>query len=172
MKLVKLANIAVVITCTLASVLVGLRIWESRNPPAVLSSTEPAVPYQPSDVMDPIPDVDFAASEKTLVLFVSSRCRFCTDSAPFYRQLIGATPRTGGVRFVAAGVEPREVLASYLRELSVEVDAIVSFPGPPPRRVRGTPTLVLVNSEGQVDLSWVGMLRESDQAALRRALQQ
>ena len=105
-------------------------------------------------------DVDWKQSKQTLVLAISSTCRFCTDSAPFYRTLIQNKRDT---RVVAVLPQPVEEGKVYLQKLGVAVDEVRQLPlnklG-----ARGTPTLLLVDPSGSIKNSWVGKLPREKEA--------
>jgi hypothetical protein len=104
-----------------------------------------------------VPDVDWSASRQTLVLALSTTCRFCSDSAPFYQRLAQEREKNPNLRLVALFPQATSVSRSYLQELGVNVDDVKqstfeSF------GVNGTPTLILVNNQGIVEESWRGRL--------------
>jgi hypothetical protein len=107
-----------------------------------------------------LPDVDWSKNGQTLVLAVSSACHFCTESAPFYQQL---SKFHSGTRLVAVLPQPVQEGKQYLERLGVAVDEIkqVSLNS---IDVRGTPTLMLVNSDGVVTKTWVGKLQPKEEA--------
>jgi hypothetical protein len=115
--------------------------------------------------------IDWAKSGQTLVIALKDGCHFCAESAEFYRQLDKDGAVRKKTRFVAAlpGSIPDSQV--YLNRENVNVDEIrqtdLRLIG-----VRGTPTLLLVNSEGLITQTWVGKLsaeRESEViSALRR----
>mgnify|MGYP003575296088 CR=1 FL=1 len=117
----------------------------------------PQAGYAIGDVLPSIPGVNYGDREQTLVMFLSSNCRYCTESAPFYSALT-ARRDAASVRIVAVGTEPQEALSSYLEDHSVRTDNVVTVT-PGTFRVRGTPTLVLVNRKGEVHALWRGALR-------------
>jgi len=106
--------------------------------------------------------VDWGSTSKTIVLALSSKCQFCTESAPFYQRLATALNERKDVRLIA--VFPQDVSEGkkYLEDLKVPVtevkQAYLSTMG-----VRGTPTLIIVNSSGVVEESWVGRLTAEKQ---------
>lgn len=115
-------------------------------------------------------DVNWRQSKQTLVLVLQEGCRFCSDSAEFYRRLVKATGPKGNGRLLA--VLPSELEAShrYLQGLGVSISHVrrSSLGGV---NVRGTPTLVLVNDKGVVTKSWVGQLSAEKEAEVIDALQ-
>jgi thiol-disulfide isomerase/thioredoxin len=111
-----------------------------------------------------VPGITWSDSEETVVLALSNKCHFCTESAPFYQKLSRELADRQNVRMVA--VFPQEVGEGkkYLDGLNVPItqvaQATLDSLG-----VRGTPTLVIVDKSGTVKQSWVGRLnaeRESE----------
>lgn len=104
--------------------------------------------------------VDWALSNRTIVLAMQTTCHYCTDSAPFFRKLSAAAH--GKVRTVAILPQPIGTSKTYLDGLGVKVDEIRQFPlsdiG-----VHGTPTLVLVNDRGAIQNVWVGELTPDEE---------
>jgi hypothetical protein len=99
-------------------------------------------------------DVDWKQSPQTLVLAISTACHFCTDSASFYKTLV---QKKSGTRIIAVFPQPVDEGRGYLQKLGVPVDEVRQLPldkiG-----VRGTPTLLLVDTSGSIKDSWVGKL--------------
>ena len=105
-----------------------------------------------------VPGINWADSEETVVLALSDKCKYCTESAPFYKQLAAETAKRQGVRVVAVFPQDTEAGKKYLDGLGVAVNevkqATLDSIG-----VRGTPTLVIVDKSGTVKQSWVGLLK-------------
>jgi hypothetical protein len=104
-----------------------------------------------------LPDLDWSQKEAHLLLVLHRECRYCTESAPFYRRLAQAAGERADVQLVA--VLPHEVDAGleYLSKLEVSV-AEVRRADPSALGARGTPTLLLVDKTGTVTGAWVGKL--------------
>ncbi len=101
--------------------------------------------------------MDWAKSEKTLVMALSTTCHFCAESTPFYQKLVGQKTGRSDVRLVAVMPQPVEDARHYLTEHAISVDEVrqASLNS---IKVRGTPTLLLVDNGGVVVRSWVGKL--------------
>ena len=104
-----------------------------------------------------LPGINFSDTDETVVLALSDKCHFCTESAPFYQRLTQELAASKKVRVVA--VFPQEVDAGkkYLDGLKVPITdvaqaALNTF------GVRGTPTLMVVDKNGTVQQTWVGKL--------------
>ena len=161
-------NIAITIVAILLStVLVKHYLLPGLQPGASAPESPPTVPI---GTRISLADVDWAKNKRTLLMVLSDGCRFCTESADFYKKLAQERAKHSDLRIVA--VLPQEVSAgqAYLNRLGVPVDEVRQSPlnsvG-----VRGTPTLILVDNKGVVTGSWVGKLpAEKEGEVLNRFL--
>jgi hypothetical protein len=106
-------------------------------------------------------------AQATLVLWVRSSCRFCTDSMEFYRRIVD---RQRTVKVIAMGTEDRETLKAYFGRHGVVVDEVISV-SPGSLRLFSTPMLLGVTRGGRIDHLWRGRLssdREADVLAYVR----
>lgn len=101
-----------------------------------------------------LPDIDWKANRKTLLLVLQKGCHFCSESMPFYKNLVEKT-KEKGVKLVAVLPDSREESQQYLRENGVEIQEIRQFQL---NLVQGTPTLILLGEQGEVLNSWIGKL--------------
>jgi hypothetical protein len=101
--------------------------------------------------------MNWATNKQTLLLVLRDGCHFCSDSAPFYQQVVkeqGAQRDT-----MLAAILPGAVADSraYLNRLGVPIkdvrQASLGALG-----ISGTPTLLLVNAQGVASKAWVGRL--------------
>src|SRR5215208_2123389 len=92
----------------------------------------------------------------TLVLAFQRGCRFCDESAPFYRRL-WQQRSSSEPRMIAVVPGDKAEVSKYLGELGVVVDGIVNA-SLADIHVCATPTLVLVDRSGRVSNVWVGKL--------------
>jgi len=106
-------------------------------------------------------------SGKTLILITASTCHFCTESMTFYRKL-SSLARSRGTRLVGVSWESPERNRAYLTSHGVDVDEIVSA-SKTSIGIRGTPTVILVNSRGVVLNSWPGKLDEPTETEVLNA---
>jgi hypothetical protein len=109
-----------------------------------------------------------AWNARNLVIFVRSGCQFCTDSMPFYR-LLSHEARDAGVRLIAVGPEPREVLESYLHSHAIAPDEVISASSEA-THVTATPTIAIVDRTATVLEAWVGKLPGDAELNVRAAL--
>lgn len=101
--------------------------------------------------------IDWRESDRTLILALSTDCRYCTESIPFYQKLSEKRTQGSGVRLITLMPQEVEGAKKYLTEHKVQVDGMAhisqsnTFP-------KGTPTLILVGKDGAVIESWAGKL--------------
>lgn len=161
-----LANAAIVVVALLATVVL-VRQLSTPNAGRAAAAEVPAAaaprgPVTGSPIS--VPGVTWGGREQTLVLVLSTTCRFCTNSAPFYHRLVRESQRTGKTRLVAVLPQATPDATRYLNDLGVAISEIVQAPLAT-LGARGTPTLILVDGAGVVKHTWAGQLppqRESE----------
>jgi hypothetical protein len=115
-----------------------------------------------------IPRVDYAKRPQTLVIAMSSTCERCNESVPFFKQILQANAENGDkTQIVAVFPENAEEVGRYISEQRISLDAV---PGVDYRALNlpGTPTAVLVSSEGTLINFWIG---KSSNAAEKEILE-
>lgn len=159
------ANLAIIALAIMLAVVLLSRYFVS-SPPAAASS-------QPSPVIKPGTElsyakVDWKKNEKSLVMVLSTTCKYCSDSAQFYKRLTEKTSTEPSLGTVAVFPQKVGESAIYLKEKEIKVGQILEAE-PSEFSVRGTPSLLLVNKDGVVLDSWVGKLTpEKEQEVLTR----
>lgn len=101
--------------------------------------------------------VDWKTNGKTLLLALSTTCHFCTQSGPFYQRVV---KEHGDAQLVVLVPQAVEEGQAYLKRLGVSIDDVRQVPFDD-LGLQGTPTLVLVDSNGSVVDAWVGALSPS-----------
>ena len=161
-RLELIANIAIIIVAIALGVVL-VKKYVRVQPTTVDSNTSANEPRVVEKIN--LPGIDWS-KRATLVLAISTSCHFCTESAPFYRDLAQAH---NGIRLMAVLPQPIEVGKHYLDTLGVQVDEVLQAPLNE-INVKGTPTLLLVNREGTVVGKWVGRLPAEKEAQVQYAL--
>lgn len=112
--------------------------------------------------------IDWEKNQQTLLLVLDEKCRFCTESAPFYQRL---TRENTKVHLVA--VLPQDVATSrkYLLSLSVPIEGIRQS-SLDALGVEGTPTLILVNGKGEVIEAWAGKLPPEEETEVLKRIEE
>lgn len=115
-----------------------------------------------------LPGVQYPPQRDTLILGISATCHFCQESVPFYKQLLAKTH--GRVNVIAVMPQPQKEAEAFLKAEGLSCDQVVSAQ-PSASGIRGTPTLLLVDSTGKVKSAWVGKLSDSAQQEVASAVQ-
>ena len=113
-----------------------------------------------TDLSTRLPGVSWEKNGRTLVLALSTRCHFCTESMPFFRQVRKSLGKD--VTLVGLLPEPAAQAESYLKREGMRIDELKQVTlgqvG-----VTGTPTMLLVDRHGIVIQVWVGKLKPGEQ---------
>lgn len=161
-KIELVANVAIIIVaCLLATILIKNYLTKPRD---VLEKNE-SQRFDPETLAGL--GIDWRQANQTLLLAVSTGCHFCTESAPFYKQLANERGQTRLVVLLPQSIDEGQ---RYLDKLGVKVDEIkqVSLGS---MKITGTPTLMLVTRDGIVVKTWIGKLAdEQEQDVLNRML--
>jgi len=114
-----------------------------------------------------LPGVDWAKNGRTLVLAISTRCHFCTDSAPFFQRI--SKERPASTKLLAVLPQTVDESRKYLDQEGVRVDDVKQAQLDS-IKVSGTPTLLLVDSAGTVAEAWVGKLEATQEEDVLKVL--
>jgi hypothetical protein len=153
-KVELIANVAIIITALLLCTVVAKRyLLPGNNVAPAPANEEVRVGTKVS-----LPDVNWTQSKQTLLLALSEGCHFCAESAPFYQRLAREAGGRENLRLIAVLPQTADEGRKYLNTLGIPIDEVkqasLGSIG-----VRGTPTLLLVNSEGAIEKSWIGKLQ-------------
>jgi thioredoxin-related protein len=83
-------------------------------------------------------------------------CRFCNESAPFYKRIIESV-QNKNIKLIAAFPGSIEESVRHMNELGLSQMEVKSSPLNN-LQVSGTPTLILINQSGEITDFWVGKL--------------
>jgi len=113
-----------------------------------------------------------AESDQTYVLAISPQCPHCTKSMPFFKKLVEQRDAKGISKSVIVALHeqtPIEEEEKILEENHVQVDKIVQL-DMDEMKVRGVPTMLLVDKTGKVLEVWNGRLPEKEQEKVLASL--
>ena len=150
-----LANVAIIIVAALLVVVLVKQLTATKTD----QPTRPASARRELRRGDKVAlsGVDWAKNSHTLLLVLQKDCRFCTESAPFYQQLVKETSARTDLKLIAVLPQTVDEGKQYLKKIGVDI-ADVRQVSPNEVNVSGTPTLILVNNEGVASDVWAGKL--------------
>jgi len=156
-KMEAAANGATIVVAVLLSVvLIKVYLLPKRAAPRTVPG-----PTVGTNLKTALPGVNWHKNGRTLLLAISTQCHFCRASTPFFRTLVAKAGNK--IKIVAVLPQPVDVAQKYLNGEGVRVDQVeqadLNRIG-----VRGTPTMLLVNSAGVVTNVWVGELQPTQQS--------
>ena len=131
---------------------------------------KPAPPLPKGEILADIKDVNFADAPKTLVFALSSGCRYCIQSVPFYQTLASMQANLAGrVRMVAVFPEDEAAAKSFLGKSLLQLDlrSDVDFSS---LKIPATPALILVDNTKTIVNSWIGALSKEREREVLDAL--
>lgn len=82
MKLDGVVNVVVLLVCLAVTGEVASNLYRRHT------SARLIVAYKAGDVVKETPDLKLSRASRTLLLVTASTCHFCSDSMPFYRQIV------------------------------------------------------------------------------------
>ena len=159
------SNVAVlVVAMVLLGTVISTRWWPRPLNPKFEEG------LQKGQALAPLPSTDYSAAPQTLILVLSSKCNYCTESLPFYNRLVEEHQRAGKVtQIIAVFPNPRDEVDRYIGQNQLAVKSIPAL-NYSSLNVTGTPTLILVDSTGRVADFWVGKLSREDEQQVTEAL--
>lgn len=146
------SNIAIILlSIFIGYFLISRYVGELPNPTAAVGST-----IKPGAKLT-LSGVDLSKSDRNLLLVLSTSCRFCSESAPFYRRIIETNSKNRRLNIIASFPQELTEVRKYLNENGIGVDEVIkSNPSEVP--VKGTPTIILMDRNGVVLETWAGKL--------------
>jgi len=159
---------AVTATVVFGVCAVAGRLFMTRYPTAVWPES-PVVAASRGSLLPNPRGYKWEANQRTLLLALHVGCPYCDSSMGFYERL-SALERSRAIRAHVLAAFP-EPAAEIRRTLAGRLSGVQTLERVDLRalRVVGTPTVMLVDSQGQVLSVWIGQLSSSEQAALAAA---
>jgi len=114
-----------------------------------------------------VPAAWYSASPRTLVLFARDSCGACQKAQPFLKTLVaGLKDKASVVMAHPAGTDVEDVaFAKGLGLADANIHVVTAN-----LRVKATPTLVLVNQQGEILAAWEGAGKADRQAEITKSI--
>jgi hypothetical protein len=164
------ANLAIALMCLVVSYAVADRFIAPKFYAADATQTSG---YRVGDLLTTeTEELRLAPSRVSAVIVLSNSCRFCIESADFYRKLArlaGETP-DGAFQAIYLGMSGQEDADAFATTHNLPRTQVRSSPMDILSRVPGTPALLLVDGAGRVTGSWVGKLNATQEATVLAAV--
>jgi len=142
------ANLLIIVVAVL---LVGVIVQKYFFAPAQPERLQPTIGTKIN-----LPDANLSGQPKTLILVLQKGCRYCSESASFYKRLQENT-QNKNIKLIAVLPGKPDESTDYLKELGITNMEVKQSPLNA-LQTSGTPTLILTNDKGEVINFWIGKL--------------
>lgn len=157
-------NVAVLMASLVVLSVYGLS-YLAGKPKTVLT-----VGLQKGQTVRALPQHDFGSSSQTLIIAMNTECHFCTESVPFYNQVIETQQALDKpTRVIAIFPNTEEEVKRYTHQQRLKADTI-SGVNLSALNLSATPTVILVDSGGRVLDFWIGKLAENAEQQIIKSL--
>ena len=159
---IRILNIAIVLVALVLSGLLVRKFFFQRSAqsPGYLLTTNAKLR---------ISGINWADSERTVLLVLSKECKYCSGSASFYRRLAAGLASQTNTRLLAVFSEKDSDAEAYLQRLEVPIRELryvsLSSVG-----IKSVPTVALVDRTGVVTYMWAGKLPPLEERGLMSKL--
>jgi hypothetical protein len=117
-----------------------------------------------------IDNYDWPATQRTVLLAVSTTCQQCTESAAFFRELVAAS-RARPYQVIVASAESAQSTAVYLARLGVTEDVEIRQVSLSQIGIQDVPAVAILDNAGTVESVMLGKLTPHQQKEVFRYLQ-
>ena len=99
--------------------------------------------------------INWADSDRTVLLALSKECKYCSGSAEFYRRLAAGIASQTNTRLLAVFPEKESEADAYLKQLDVPIRE-VRYASLSALGITNVPTLAILDRNGVVTDMWIG----------------
>jgi len=117
-----------------------------------------------------LPGMNYKDAGQTLILALSSKCDFCTENMPFYKQLIESQRHNQNfTRIVGVFPDTENEIQRYIQEWKLNLETIPDMDFNE-LNLAATPTLILVDRSGKILDFWIGKPSEEVQQQIIKTI--
>lgn len=162
-KLEVTANVLIIVVALVLGVALIKRFFID---PTAVNAPERKAPAVGQKVADT--GIDLAASPKNVLLVLQKGCKYCTESAAFYKNLIEQT-KDKNVKVIAVLPQSKDEAEQYVKDLGIsgieirqsQLDSL---------NVGGTPTIIVTDNQGVISDTWIGKLTPDKESEVIKKL--
>lgn len=156
-------NIAIILVALVLSVVLVKKFFFTSD----TAANQPKKSIAVGEKVD-FQQVNWASNKNTLLLFLSKDCHFCSESVPFYQKINQEFANNPSIKIAAVFPQDVETAQEYLKTNNLAISQVYQA-NPPALGVGGTPTMLLVDGNGNVLETWFGKLvSDEEQKVLNR----
>lgn len=145
-------------------ILRGLGVRRDLSPAAGMKEVKEGQVFSLAD------QVQAQGRTRVLVLALSTQCRFCAESASFYRRLLESSSGDSRLEVVGVFSNPADEVHRTLGHWKLSFRRVLSDIDFRAAGIPATPTLLLLQPGGQIQKMWVGALHQEQEEEVLGAL--
>ncbi len=156
---VRILNIAILVVAVLLSALLVKKFFfnPAQQSPNYQLSTNSSLRIE---------GINWADSDRTVLLALSKDCKYCSQNAEFYRRLAASLVSESKTRLIAVFPERQQGAGeAYLKELKVPIREVL-YLSLPSLGINSVPTLAILDQTGVVTDMWGGKFSPLEEQAL------
>ncbi len=158
---VKILNISILLVAVvLATVLVKKFVFQPTQNPEYRIAANATLS---------IHGINWADSDRTVLIALAKECKYCSDSAEFYRRLTAGIASQSNTRLIAVFSEKESQAEEYLKQLQVPIREL-RYLSLQSLGIRSVPTVAILDPNGVVTDMWLGKLSPLEEKALMSKL--
>ena len=160
---IRILNIAIVVVALVLSTLLIRKFFfqPAQQSPNYQLSTNATLRIE---------GINWADSDRTVLLALSKDCKYCSGSAEFYRRLAAGIASQAKTRLIAVFPEKDSGADAYLKQLEVPIRE-VRYVSLASLGINNVPTLAILDRNGVVTDMWVGKFSPFEETDLMSKLQ-
>ena len=148
--------LVVLVSITLVGIFIRHYFFRPENVPPTGTMT-------PGTKLSGLEKAGLSNQPQSLVLFLSTDCKYCLHSIPFYQKLIEANKTgTRHTPIIAVFSNDKADVDNYLRIHKLEIPTLTNADYSE-IKIPKTPSIVLVDNTGKIVKSWAGELTPGNQ---------
>ncbi len=162
----KLAEVLANLSIVVAAILLCWTLLKSHLGSSKTESNQQAGASLIGTTLPSLPAHKWSQHPATLILAIRGGCHFCEASYPFYRKLNAIeSDHDSRAHLLAVMPDDPQSGGQLLKTNDLPVDAVYGEPLTS-LNVTGTPTLMLLNSNGVVEKAWGGQLDQEGERSV------
>lgn len=158
---VRLLNVAILLAAVVLSALLVKKFFfqPAQNPSYRIATNATLI----------INGINWADSEQTVLIALGKECKYCSESAEFYRRLAAGIASQTKTRLIAVFSEKESEAEAYLKQLEIPIRE-VRYVSLSSLGINSVPTLAILDRNGVVTDMWAGKLSPLKEKALMSRL--
>lgn len=133
------------------------------------SNSKPLDGLHTGESLPQLPNYSYGDTDKTLIIALSTKCRYCTEEVTFFNELAG-TRNNNSTRILAVFPESSDEVEQYVRAKNLTINFIAGIKLEQ-LNLASVPAEILVDRKGKILNFWIGGLAEGVKREITEAIE-